>query len=283
MDQVNKVDFNGYQWVACGTNITNNTSLCLSSDGINWITPVNNVLPYNINDIAWGQKKWIAVGAIDEESSRVAYSSDGMNWTLISYNSDYHTSVNCVAYNGSYFLIGCHNYIAKSSDGLTWTETDVSTTLGFVKSITWNGTLWVAAASNVRPIGYSYDGITWTVANTGSLINSGFTVSYNGTQFLAAGIGYYRLISSYDGINWTGIMPYENDTYLPGSITDITWNGKYWIVTNATNNFTDPKIAYSRDLITWHSSSSGNSLFNGVQYVNTITSRNRKNYIQAYL
>jgi len=282
IDVVNKVDFNGYQWVACGSNVNYTQSLSISSDGINWITPVENVLQYNISDIAWGQKKWIAVGSTNGTNSRVAYSSNGMNWTLLLYNDDNHTNLNNVAYNGSYFLIGGFNYIAKSSDGLTWTEVDVTTILGFVKSITWNGILWVAAGSNALPIAYSYDGEIWVAANTGSLINSGFTVSYNGTQFLAAGLGNYRLISSKDGINWTGVMLNSNETYLPGSITDITWNGKYWIVTNATNNLKDPKIAYSSDLVTWYSSSSGNKLFSGVQYVNTITSRNRKNYYAAY-
>ena len=73
-----------------------------------------------------------------------------------------------------------------------------------------------------------------------------------------------------------------NNTYLPGSITDITWNGKYWIVTSETNDVTDKKIAYSSDLVTWYSSTSGNTLFNGIYSVLAITSRNRKNYISTY-
>jgi hypothetical protein len=77
-------------------------------------------------------------------------------------------------------------------------------------------------------------------------------------------------------------MLYNNETYLPGSISDITWNGTYWIVTNKTNNNTDHKIAYSSDLVNWYSSTSGNTLFNDIQNINTITSRNRKNYINAF-
>jgi len=283
IDQVNKVDFNGYQWLACGSNVYKNQSLSLSSDGINWITPVNNVLQVNISDIAWGQKKWIAVGTSIGNDTRVAYSLNGMNWTLIlSYNNDNHTYLNNVAYNGSYFLIGGSNYIAKSSDGLVWTDVNVSAILGFVKSLAWDGNIWVAAGSNAHPFAYSYNGVLWVQANTGSLINSGTTVSHNGTQFLAAGVGLYKLISSKDGINWNGVMLSSNETYLPGYITDITWNGKYWIVTNTTDYINDPKIAYSADLVTWYSSSSGNKLFSGVEYVNTITSRNRKNYYGAY-
>jgi hypothetical protein len=113
-------------------------------------------------------------------------------------------------------------------------------------------------------------------------MNAGFVVVYNGTTFLAAGVGVWRLISSFDGINWTGVMLFSDYTYFPGSITDITWNGRYWIVTSSTNNLTDPKIAYSSDLINWTSSISGNTLFNNVSSVNAITSRSRKNYINAY-
>jgi len=53
---INKVDFNGYQWIAGGYNIGYTRSLILSSDGINWVLPVNNVLSGGVGDMAWGQK-----------------------------------------------------------------------------------------------------------------------------------------------------------------------------------------------------------------------------------
>jgi len=283
---ISKVDFNGYQWVACGYNVDNTRSLILSSDGINWVLPANNVLPCGIYDIVWGQKKWLAIGATTSQNApnRIAYSSDGMNWTLSTYNSDNHVGIfNSIAYNGSYFLAGGFNYIAKSSDGITWTEASVTSSLGFVKSLAWNGRLWVATGTNAQPIGYSNDGVSWNVANLVGLINSGSVVVYNGTKFLAGGTGVYSLVSSVDGINWVGVMLYNNETYLPGTITDITWNGISWYVSCQTNRKTDPKIAYSSDLVNWSKCDSANTLFNTIQDVNTITSRNRKNYISTYL
>jgi hypothetical protein len=283
--KINKVDFNGYQWIACGSSVDNSQSLVLSSDGINWITPVNNLMPEQIIDVAWGQKKWVAVGttnSIDDYIYRFAYSSDGMNWTLSNYNDDGKVSFYSVAYNGSYFLAGGYNYIAKSTNGNTWTDVNVGTLLGAVRSITWNGHIWVAACNNVTPIGYSYNGVDWFSSASADLIfNAGTVVSWNGTQFLVGGSGLYKLISSKDGINWIGVMLTINEEYLPGSITDITWNGVYWIVTSATNDSNEPKIAYSSDLVTWHSSNSGNELFSGITEINTITSRNRKNYLAA--
>jgi len=281
---INKIDFNGYQWIAVGSNTTYTQSMILSSDGINWITPVNNPLPYYIQDVVWGQKKWIATGSPDTNSglNRIAYSSDGMNWTLSTYNSDNHVGLfSCVAYNGSYFLAGGFNYIAKSTDGISWTDVIVQGSLGSVNSITWNGKLWVAVGYNAQPIGYSTDGVSWNVANLVGLLNAASVVVYNGTQFLAGGLGIYKLVSSKDGINWSGVLLYDN-IYLPGSISDITWNGTYWIVTNETNSVTDAKIAYSSDLVNWYSSTSGNTLFNSITPVLAITSRNRKNYISTY-
>jgi len=284
---INKVDFNGYQWIACGYNLDYTRSLILSSDGINWVLPANNVLSAGVTDMVWGQKKWLAIGAPTSEDSqyRFAYSSDGMNWTLSTYNSDNHIAIfACIAYNGSYFLAGGYNCVAKSSDGITWTEANVSSSLGFVRSITWNGRVWVAVGNNVYPLAYSTDGESWTVATSAtSLMNYGNVVVYNGTKFLAGGGGIYSLISSIDGINWIGVMLDSNETYLPGTISDITWNGIYWYVSCETNDKTDPKIAYSSDLVNWSKCDSANTLFNSIQSVYTITSRNRKNYINAYL
>jgi len=280
---ISKVDFNGYQWIAVGCDTNYTQSIILSSDGINWVTPVNNVIPDYIIDVAWGKKKWVAFG-VNDSIYRFAYSSDGMNWTSSNYNNDGHVSFfNCIAFNGTYFLAGGYNRIAKSTDGNTWTDVDVTNIIGSVNSITWNGHIWVAGGTNASAIGYSYDGVSWTaVNNINVLLNSCNTIVYNGTKFLAGGIGNYKLVSSQDGINWTGVMLHINETYLPGNITDITWNGTYWIVVNSTNNYTDPKIAYSSDLVNWYSSTSGNTLFNGIQNINTITSRNRKNYINAF-
>ena len=282
---INKIDFNGYQWIAGGQNTSGNQSLILSSDGINWITPINNVLPGYIQDVVWGQKKWVAIGSLvpNEAYNRIAYSSDGMNWTLSTYNSDNHIGIfSSVAYNGSYFIAGGFNHIAKSTDGITWTDVDVTSIIGAVSSVTWNGRIWVASGSNTsNAFAYSSNGVTWSAVNIG-LMNSASVVVYNGTKFLAAGVGLYRLISSVDGINWTGVMLYSNEIYIAGTITDITWNGTYWIVTTTDDSLHGKKIAYSSDLINWHSSTSATTVFDNIQYVNTITSRNRKNYINAF-
>ena len=201
---VMNIDFNGYQWIATGNSLDGNTSLVLSSDGINWITPVNNVFPYQISSIAWGKKKWCAVGQanIDARPS-VAYSYDGMNWTATTYtSSSYPTSI---ASNGSMFVVAAASYIGHSSDGITWSETHVESSLGtnvFVNGVVWGGNIWVISYSNVASaLGWSDDGITWHPANTGGIMNSGRGVAYNGTIFFAWGVGWSNCATSKNGKN----------------------------------------------------------------------------------
>jgi len=286
LNGISKVDFNGYQWIACGYNDAQTESIVLSSDGINWTTPISNALHSYILDIVWGSKKWVAIGQVildpDSLINRIAYSSDGMNWTLSTYNSNNHVvGFNCVAYNGSYFLAGGYNYIAKSTDGITWTDVNVSTILGAVLSITWNGSVWVGVGSNANPVAYSPNGVTWTVANTIGLLNSANTVVYNGTIFLVAGNGIYKLISSKDGITWIGLILYENES-IPSVISDMTWTGSQWILIGNINQGDNiPKIVCSNDLITWTPSTNGSILYKDT-YMNSITSRNRKNYFLTY-
>jgi len=286
---ISKVDFNGYQWIATGQNLTQTQSIQISSNGKNWISPILNVLPAYISDVAWGNKRWVACGQVDTDNNinRIAYSSDGIIWNLSPYNSDDSVTniFNCVAYNGSYFLVGGENVIVKSTNGIdNWSSTDVTSTLGVVTSITWNGNRWVATGNNANSIAYSDNGTLWFPSQSAQNLmqGGGYIVVYNGTIFLAGGSGTFKLISSVDGINWTGVL-LDNNPYLPGTITDITWNGTIWIVTNSTNDLADPMIAYSLDLISWNSSISGNELFIDTHTVNSITSRDKKNYINTYL
>lgn len=281
LGSVDNIDFNGYQWVATGYSKDGINSLVLSSDGINWITPVNNVLPYYISSIAWGNKKWIAVGLTNVNNGpQIGYSSDGMNWTLADYEPT--SWLTSIASNGSKFIVSSFNFIASSTDGINWTETNVSSSLGTsvaVRGIVWGGNIWVAALSNVSSaIGYSTDGITWHKANTNAIMNSGIGVAYNGTIFFAWGVGYSNCATSKDGIHWTGVTIPSNIANRGTGIKDVTWNGTKWVVVANTNSLIENKVSYSSDLITWYKSTSGDDLYNQVQEMGGITSRNRKNY-----
>jgi len=276
---ITNIDFNGYQWVVTGYSSDETQSLVLSSDGINWTTPVNNVLPKRISSIAWGNKKWVAIGLPNVGGPKIAYSYDGMNWELSNYISGgYPTSI---ASNGSLFVIAAARYIAYSSDGITWNETHVEISLGanvYVNGVVWGGNIWVITTTNTGyALGWSSDGITWHIANTGGIMNSGAGVAYNGTIFFAWGVGFYDCASSKNGKDWTGFNIPEN-ICNSGGIRDATWNGTYWVVVVSVNDINENKVVYSKDLITWFISSSGNALYNQVQDLGGITSRNRKNY-----
>jgi len=306
---ISNIDFNGSQWIAVGgTYEGSGATLALSSDGINWVAPISNQLPYGIIDLAWGNKTWVAIGSdgngIYNFPNRIQYSYDGLNWNLLggnplSVNSWNEIVITSISHNGQYFLISFFDshdygggnvnraYVAKSTDGATWTNktniTGVFPALGgesffnSLISLAWNGRIWVGMnAGSTYPIGYSSDGINWSRAAF-PVISIGVSVAYNGTRFLAAsgnGADPYYLVTSTDGNSWSGILsPLTN-------ITDITWNGTYWIV---SNNYTgnNPVIAYSSDLVTWNTSNSAEDLFSEVG-TTAVTSRNKKNFYITY-
>lgn len=274
---ITNIDFNGYQWVATGVNSNNTESLVLSSDGINWTIPFNNVLPNFIESIAWGKKKWVAIGFADSESDpEIAYSYDGMNWTNTNYTS---SGLNTVASNNTMFVAGAYGKIATSTDGITWTDRNINSlgATAFITGVVWGGNIWVVSYSNVgNGLGWSTDGINWTAATTNAFLNNTPAgVVYNGTLFLAWESGGNRLAYSKNGKNWIGaIIPSVNIN----SVKDITWNGKYWVVVGGVSDLTQNRVAYTSDLITWYNSTSGNELYNQVLNMGGMTSRNRKNY-----
>jgi hypothetical protein len=299
------IDFNGSQWIAVGgTPEGSGATMAVSSDGINWEAPLTNYLPYGVFDLAWGNKRWVAIGSDGGSGAnfpnRIQYSYDGLTWAVLgdnplSIDNWNEIAITSIAHNGSYFLIsffdghdyGAGNvnraYVATSTDGITWSNKtnitgvfpiDSGSSYSYFNSITslaWSGRLWVGTnAGSTYPIGYSFDGVTWYRASD-PVISIGSTVSYNGTRFLAASgneADPYYLVTSSDGISWTGVT---SPLY---QITDITWNGTYWIVSNL---YGDSALAYSTDLVNWHTSTSANNLF-PVVGTTAVTSRNRKNY-----
>jgi hypothetical protein len=280
--EITNIDFNGYQWVATGFSSNNTNSIVLSSDGINWITPVINVLSYGIYSIAWGKKRWVAIGFADPGDARIAYSYDGMNWTDTNFTI---SGLNTVASNNSMFVASGYKKIATSTDGISWTDTNIESSLGanaFVKGVVWGGNIWVVTYSNVgNGLGWSTDGINWTAASTNAFLNNTPAgVVYNGTLFLAWESGGNRLAYSKNGKNWIGtIIPSVNIN----TVKDITWNGKYWVVVGSVSDLSQNRVAYTSDLITWYNSTSGNALYSQVEYLGGMTSRNRKNYYLTLL
>lgn len=127
--------------------------------------------------------------------------------------------------------------IARSPDGVTWTEHDVLPDAYSWQALSWNGSLLVAIAS--QGIATSPDGETWTWIPGGTLPMGGawHHAVWNGSLFVAVREGIVsggNIATSPDGINWTTRASTKR-RYLRAA-----WNGSRF----ATHIFTSGSSGY---------------------------------------
>jgi len=214
------------------------------------------------------------------------YSYDGLTWVTSSTNifghDTYAGRCNSIAWNGSTWLAVGYDFaggisnglIASSPDGITWTA-DLSGsstifTAGAVKTVAWNGSLWVAGGNSGinGVIATSADGKTWT-AQTCPFSVSCNTVASNGNIWVAGGDtgsavigGNQSLAYSYDGVTWV-TPPTASYEY---KIQSVAWNGLIWVAVglgSASTMF----IASSSDGIIWTQRNPGSAFSAGLYSV----------------
>jgi hypothetical protein len=134
--------------------------------------------------------------------------------------------------------------IISSPDGITWTSA-ISSPIGQVNGIAWNGSYWVAVGVGATKIATSLDGITWT-GRGGTVVDEidGLNgVAWNGSYWVAVGVGPNNtIITSPDGIIWTGrglVFSYRGLT--------VASNGSYWVAGGEGTN----TLVTSPDGINW--------------------------------
>jgi hypothetical protein len=215
--------------------------MAYSSDGLTWTASTQN--PYSnggsINAIANNGTKWISVG------STTCSSTNGVNWTALSSQPNLSEGY-CVAWNGSYWLVGGNYGIFKSTDGVTWTSS--TSVINAVLGLKWNGSIWVAVGGGDNKVAYSSDGINWTPSASGNIVfSAGATaIQYNGSIWVAGASNPnsgHTLGYSYDGIAWTP-CPNSLDA-LNFRVAVIGWNGSMWVAGGSYS------LAYSIDGINW--------------------------------
>jgi hypothetical protein len=177
----NAVAWNGRIWVAGGV-ATNTTAY--SYDGINWNASASGtaILDTGVTCVAWNGTTWFAGGySSNAGATKVGmYSSDGITWTEASSLAGFMTNgCNSIATNGSLWIAGGNlddtnlGVMGRSLDGITWTETTVSSLFtGPITSISWNGSVWVATCAGASRMGFSYDGINWFPSTGASLFST---------------------------------------------------------------------------------------------------------------
>ena len=272
---VNDFAWNGSRWVMI---LGSANPLGYSSDGITWTVSSNGstqISQYG-NSVTWNGSVFIA-GSYDNDA---AISTDGNYWssgTILNLGSLLPSGVNAggiiiksripLPYITSYInntmaiidrqvtskfcVAGQNSTFAYSYDGTVWYKSPAVSISGNIRSIAFNGSMWLAVTSNggaTNSIAYSYNGISWTLNSSGSaILNANISgVAWGGNIWVAVGSsspGGRGLMYSYDGITWTASTSANSFTQ---QYECVAWNGTMWLASSNTS-----QLMYSSDGITW--------------------------------
>lgn len=235
----NSVAWNGSQWLATGSG---SNTLAYSSDGLSW-TGIGSTIFTRGNSVAWGNSNWVATGS---GSNTLAYSANGSVWTGL--GSTVFTEGVAVAWNGLQWMAGGRSQLAVSSDGVNWTNRNISTILSSVNGITYASSNWaVTGVPLTDAFAYSMDGSNWSGRTVSTIFTQGFSIAsrgsgatpYNFLPIIACGATISR---STDGTTWT---PVTNP--FTSTVSCAAWNGSFWVA-GGTGTY---QLAYSTNGTSW--------------------------------
>ena len=265
----NAVVWNGSYWLAGaqgGGDNTTNPTIAKSLDGFNWTLATDGCFAGISYSLVWGGGQWVNGGYNFDPQSCIRTSPDGLVWTPSEtppFGGGSGCYCNSVAYNGTYWVaVGTNQnigvgYIAKSTDGITWTESTNNPIIGNAGgSVVWTGSIWFAIGENGRAT--STDGMIWATTTapfpTVSTIAGPAPVPVHNSSLDiktvdASGASYAA--TTFD----TG--RYEIDG---GGGGGGGGGGASWVAGGFSLN---TAMAYSFDGMEWTVSTSGNAIFAG--------------------
>jgi hypothetical protein len=179
------IAYNGDIWLVGSTiqdlSSVNNIIIYSTDGGATWNNSASAAaifLGNGCKTLAWNGLLWAGAQGAFLGQTVVGYSYDGITWYGGTIGADLCTGgINTIIWNGSLFVIGGvdvnGNTLGYSYDGITWYPSINTLDLPTINSVTWNGTLWIAAAgvqgqTFTNNIAYSYNGVTWYPSPNGS-------------------------------------------------------------------------------------------------------------------
>jgi hypothetical protein len=274
------VTWNGAKWLAVGQG-TN--SVASSTDGITWVG--DGTILFSTSGFCIASRKVLS-STVNSASSTaitpitdnfcvaggegiIAYSYDALKWTIS--NTTLFTNVNGIAWNGSMWVIaglGAANWIATSSNGITWTGRGNSPFNTGGTRVAWNGTSWLGLGSgSTYNIATSTNGIIWTGRNTGDKLEVTNDVVWIGNRWVVAGQSSdlsFCIIMSNDGITWAKVTTSSVLAFANG----VAWSGTVIVAVGAGLYTGADCIASSSDGgFSWTSRGGGTIFDNGASKV----------------
>ena len=198
--------------------------------------------------------------------NQVFYSQDGLKFKSTTLPFYFNTRPSIVYGNGKWVAVGVdysnNSKIIYSTNGITWTEVQI-TTSSFFTSVTYGNGKFVITTGNeslgtANKVFYSTNGTSWTETtlptqgnwSVSAYGNNKFVIlsRYWSNQSATANFTNKALYSS-DGITWT-------ETTLPVSRSwySLTYGGKFVAFQGSTPTGTTQQLIYSLDGVTWSTS-----------------------------
>ena len=176
------------------------------------------------------------------------------------------TSPNVLA--GDISLISNGATIAGSGEGNHYLYTKGLEGSKSVRSLAYNGSVFVAALYKTSGVAYSYDGINW-VSFTDKTTGTGRKVIHDGTRFILS-CGPGNFYSSTDGISWTALTSLTNG--LAGSAWEsMATDGTYTAFGStkvAGIKYVNKNDVVSNSTITFNTVDLGGQTINAIDYLN---------------
>ena len=235
-----QVLWTGSSWVVVGKPQygRNGQTILTSPDALSWTYPSND-LEYG-RGIAWNGTMAVAVGS--GATTQIATSTDLTTWTNRTQDNNI-IECNCVAWNGSMWVIGGNGGLNFSTDGTTWIRA-AKCPLNIVNGLAWNGYTWLAVGTgSLCTIAISTDGMHWYPVKSDPFSVECSQVAWNGNLWVAVGSSNNSIATSFDGYNWVG----QGTSIFGIDGTSISWTGTLWIATGSGR----VRIASSPDGTTW--------------------------------
>lgn len=188
----------------------------------------------HLNAIVYGNNTFVIVGQDFNSNGLISYGSGAQgDWSNVATPQTI-ANVWDVIYDGTRFIAGCSlGYIGVSSDGASWTFTQIDNSQNDIKNIAYNGTDYVAIVDNNLVL-KSSDLTTWTATRVNSIGNNDMIDSAGGNGyfiFLAEDfqVGEKVIYVSSDGATWdTYSLQSMTGTYCIAKCGDDFLIGQEW-------------------------------------------------------
>ena len=190
-----------------------------SSDGITWVGAA--ALEGDWWKVVYGNNTFVAVSRTSgAQWNRVMASSDGTNWTAGTMASDDWKALTFG--NGTFVAVG-NGKVAKSADGLVWTDVTGVPNFNWEAVTYGNGTFVAAAGArqslDANTFMTSSDGTSWTTV-TAPVSGSWHSIVHDGSKFVAVGAPG-KILTSVNGSSWTAVTGQPTNNGMP--VNTSTW------------------------------------------------------------